>query len=127
MMAENDIDRLTRGLMQGTAEQPSPSLNSCIMAMILQEKRRVFKYYVKKRFTPAGIFAMCVVYMLMVVGVLFMAKAYMGETATISVALRHLFPILLTVASGISCFFLFTQVDNWMKSEELKRKQVSKE
>lgn len=127
MMTENDIDRLTRGLMQGTTEQPSPSLNSCIMAMIMREKRRVFKYYVKKRFTPTGIFAMCVVYMLIVVGVLFMAKAHMGETAAISVALRHFFPVLLTVASGISCFFLFTQVDNWMRGEELKRRQIPKE
>ncbi len=50
-MNEKDIDHLTRKLMRGTAEQPSASLNSRIMALIIQEKKRVYKYYIKKRFT----------------------------------------------------------------------------
>ncbi len=54
-MNEKDIDHLTRKLMRGTAEQPSASLNSRIMALIIQEKKRVYKYYIKKRFTPVGI------------------------------------------------------------------------
>ena len=37
-MNEKDIDHLTRKLMRGTAEQPSASLNSRIMALIIQEK-----------------------------------------------------------------------------------------
>mgnify|MGYP001782087092 CR=1 FL=1 len=40
-MNEKDIDHLTRKLMRGTAEQPSASLNSRIMALIIQEKKRV--------------------------------------------------------------------------------------
>ena len=43
-MNEKDIDHLTRKLMRGTAEQPSASLNSRIMALIIQEKKRVYKY-----------------------------------------------------------------------------------
>ena len=78
-MNEKDIDHLTRKLMRGTAEQPSASLNSRIMALIIQEKKRVYKYYIKKRF-----------------------------------------------ASGISCFFLFTQLDNWLKREEIRRQNTSK-
>ena len=39
-MNEKDIDHLTRKLMRGTAEQPSASLNSRIMALIIQEKKR---------------------------------------------------------------------------------------
>ena len=35
-MNEKDIDHLTRKLMRGTAEQPSASLNSRIMALIIQ-------------------------------------------------------------------------------------------
>ena len=34
-MNEKDIDHLTRKLMRGTAEQPSASLNSRIMALIM--------------------------------------------------------------------------------------------
>ncbi len=47
-MNEKDIDHLTRKLMRGTAEQPSASLSSRIMALIMQEKKRVYKYYIKK-------------------------------------------------------------------------------
>ena len=34
-MNEKDIDHLTRKLMRGTAEQPSASLNSRIMALFV--------------------------------------------------------------------------------------------
>ena len=40
--------------------------------------------------------------------------------------LRAYFPIVLTIASGISCFFLFTQLDNWLKREEIRRQNTSK-
>ena len=70
-MNEKDIDHLTRKLMRGTAEQPSASLNSRIMALIIQEKKRVYKYYIKKRFTPVGIFSIFVAYMLVLVGILY--------------------------------------------------------
>lgn len=122
---ENDIDRLTRGLMRDTAEQPSPALNSRIMALIMQEKRRVFKYYVKARFTPAGIIGSCVAYLFIVVGILFVAKNYAGENTALYTAMKSSFPILLTVASAVSFFFLFTQLDNWMKREEIKKKHLS--
>ena len=97
-MNEKDIDHLTRKLMRGTAEQPSASLNSRIMALIIQEKKRVYKYYIKK---PGG------------------AETVLGS-------LRAYFPIVLTIASGISCFFLFTQLDNWLKREEIRRQNTSK-
>ena len=124
-MKENEIDQLTRGLMRGTAEQPSPSLNARIMALIMQEKRRVFKYYVKARFTPAGIIGGCVAYLFILIGILFAAKTYAGETTALYTVMKSFFPILLTVASAVSFFFLFTQLDNWMKREELKRKHLS--
>ena len=91
-MNEKDIDHLTRKLMRGTAEQPSASLNSRIMALIIQEKKRVYKYYIKKRFTPVGIFSIFVAYMLVLVGIL----------------------------------YLVTQLDNWLKREEIRRQNTSK-
>lgn len=75
-MNEKDIDHLTRKLMRGTAEQPSASLSSRIMALIMQEKKRVYKYYIKKRFTPVGIFSMFVAYMLVLVGILYLVKSF---------------------------------------------------
>lgn len=77
-MNEKDIDHLTRKLMRGTAEQPSASLNSRIMALIIQEKKRVYKYYIKKRFTPVGIFSIFVAYMLVLVGILYLV-AFSGR------------------------------------------------
>mgnify|MGYP003232818854 CR=1 FL=1 len=120
-MNEKDIDHLTRKLMRGTAEQPSASLNSRIMALIIQEKKRVYKYYIKKRFTPVGIFSM-----LVLVGILYLVKLSPGGAETVLGSLRAYFPIVLTIASGISCFFLFTQLDNWLKREEIRRQNTSK-
>ena len=110
-MNEKDIDHLTRKLMRGTAEQPSASLNSRIMALIIQEKKRVYKYYIKKRFTPVGIFSIFVAYMLVLVGILYLVKLSPGGAETVLGSLRAYFPIVLTIASGISCFFLFTQLE----------------
>ena len=112
--------------MRGTAEQPSASLNSRIMALIIQEKKRVYKYYIKKRFTPVGIFSMFVTYMLVLVGILYLVKLSPGGAETVLGSLRAYFPIVLTIASGISCFFLFTQLDNWLKREEIRRQNTSK-
>ena len=125
-MNEKDIDHLTRKLMRGTAEQPSASLNSRIMALIIQEKKRVYKYYIKKRFTPVGIFSIFVAYMLVLVGILYLVKLSPGGAETVLGSLRAYFPIVLTIASGISCFFLFTQLDNWLKREEIRRQNTSK-
>ena len=122
-MNEKDIDHLTRKLMRGTAEQPSASLNSRIMALIIQEKKRVYKYYIKKRFTPVGIFSIFVAYMLVLVGILYLVKLSPGGAETVLGSLRAYFPIVLTIASGISCFFLFTQLDNWLKREEIRRQR----
>ena len=117
-MNEKDIDHLTRKLMRGTAEQPSASLNSRI--------KRVYKYYIKKRFTPVGIFSIFVAYMLVLVGILYLVKLSPGGAETVLGSLRAYFPIVLTIASGISCFFLFTQLDNWLKREEIRRQNTSK-
>ena len=97
-----------------------------IMALIIQEKKRVYKYYIKKRFTPVGIFSIFVAYMLVLVGILYLVKLSPGGAETVLGSLRAYFPIVLTIASGISCFFLFTQLDNWLKREEIRRQNTSK-
>ncbi|WP_297903605.1 hypothetical protein [uncultured Parabacteroides sp.] len=125
-MNEREIDHLTRELMRGTTEQPSASLNSRIMALIMQEKKRVYRYYIKRRFTPAGILGMFVAYMFVLVGILYLVRLSPGGIETVLGSLRAYFSIVLTVASGISCFFLFTQLDNWLKREEMRRQNTSK-
>ena len=68
-MNEKDIDHLTRKLMRGTAEQPSASIKLPTYYGIDYTKRRsVYEYYIKKRFTPVGILAYFVAYMLVLVG-----------------------------------------------------------
>lgn len=123
-MNEKDIDLLTRKLMQGTAEQPSTSLNSRIMALIMREKKRVYKYSVKKQFTPAGIFGMFVAYMLVLAGIMHWVRLSPEGLETVWGFLHGYFPIILTVVSGVSYFFLFTQLDNWLKREETHKKNI---
>ncbi len=125
MMDEKDIDCLTRELMRGTAEQPSASLNSRIMALIMRKKKRVYKYYAKRWLTPAGIFVMFLAYMLILVGILYLFKSFGGKETVLD-SLRVYFPVILTIVSGISCFFLFIQLDNWLRREEIRRKDTFK-
>lgn len=126
-MSMKDIDHLTHELMRGTAEQPSASLNARIMALITQEKRRVYKCYVSKRLTPVGVFGMLMAYLFALVGILYWVKLSPGGAETVLGSLRTYFPVVLTIASGISCFILFTQLDNWLRSEETRRRNTSKE
>mgnify|MGYP007099570211 CR=1 FL=1 len=49
-MNEKDIDHLTRKLMRGTAEQPSASLNSRIMADILYIDRTADEHAIQVLF-----------------------------------------------------------------------------
>lgn len=125
---DESIDKLTRSLMENTAEQPSVSLNARIMALIMGEKRAAFKKcYIKKLPSPFAIFIGFAAYMMLIAGgaSLFMKQAAGGDELIQSI--KHFFPLLLTVGSGVSIFFFFAQLDNWLRvKESIKEKPQSK-
>ncbi len=65
------------------------------MALIIQEKKRVYKVLYQKRFTPVGIFSIFVAYMLVLVGILYLVKLFLraGRKRFLG-SLRAYFPIV---------------------------------
>lgn len=112
---EKELDRLTRGLMRDAIEQPSPSLNARIMGLIMAEKTKAFKYHMR-RLPPMGvIFALLLVYILLVLGLLMLYNGAENSPSAFSQVMRRYFPLLLTVGSGISFSYLFAELDKWLK------------
>lgn len=118
---DKEIDKLTRKLMDGTAEQPSPSLNSRIMALIMREKPQLRICHMRNIPSVQIIVVVFIVYMLLLVGGMNLLSGYQ-QTEAMSHSLKHMFPLILTGAGGISFFFFFTQLDNWLKRRETNHK-----
>jgi len=117
---EDKINKLTRDLMQGTAEQPSASLMSRIMNSIMREKNVVRKAYIKKMPSLTWLLGGLFVYLLVVAGILFSFKFNAENKIEITPMFWDIFPLILTITGGISCFFFFSQLDNWLRKKEHK-------
>lgn len=113
---EKEMDCLTRSLMKDTIEQPSASLNSRIMALIMKEKALMCKYHMKRLPPVSVLFALFVGYMLLIAGIAFLVKSA-GESGMESslAALMKYFPLLLTVGAGVSFCYLFAELDHWLR------------
>ncbi|WP_102407098.1 hypothetical protein [Parabacteroides bouchesdurhonensis] len=125
--SEEHIDKLTKKLMNGTFEQPSPSLNTRIMALIMGEKRSLIrKCYIKRMPSLSMVIGCFVVYMMLIAGV---ASLFMKQSETMSnllEGLKNIFPMLLTIGTCVSLFFFFTQLDNWLNTKESMKTNVGK-
>lgn len=122
---EQEINKLTRSLMQGTAEQPSSDLNSRIMAIIRKSAsvRKVFQ--VSKPVSAGQLFGVFFVYMLLIAGGLLLLQKYSLGTNDTSDLLKELFPLILTIVGGVSFFIFFGQLDNYLYKQ--KHQKASKE
>lgn len=118
---EREIDSLTRNLMQHTFEQPSLSLNARIMARIMKEKRQVYQYYIRKLPSPSVILTVVIAYAAVMVGLFYFVFMHAGIETEISHSLKKYFPLLVTLSGGVSLFFCFTQLDNWLLKKEKKK------
>lgn len=108
------IDKLTRELMQGTAEQPSSSLIDRIMSAVMKEKKNAQKGYVKKLPSLSGLAGILLVYLLLMAGAVYFLINNPGDVKLFAKEFSQAFPIFLTFAAGISFFFLFSQLDKWL-------------
>lgn len=116
------IDKLTRDLMEGTAEQPSLSLMSRIMARVMGERKKSRKIYVKRLPSLSTLFSVLIVYLLIVGGGFYLL--YLNpESVGVSEEFKHFFPILLTIAAGISFALLFSQLDKWLFAKAKHKEQ----
>ena len=109
-------DRLTHQLMEGTTERPSSSMNARIMAILMREKRKVYVYTVRFWLTPGGLLTGLAVYLLIVGGLLFGGSQWVKETLTTALpAHAQLYPVLITLCSGLAFFVFFVQLDKWLR------------
>lgn len=109
-------DRLTHQLMAGTTERPSASMNTRIMAILMREKRKVYVYTVRFWLTPGGLLAGLALYLLTIGGLLFGGSQWLKETLTTDLpAHAQLFPVLITLCSGLTFFVFFVQLDKWLR------------
>ena len=109
-------DGLTHQLMEGMTERPSASMNARIMAILMKEKRKVFVYTVRFWLTPSGLLTGLAVYLLIVGSLIFGGMRWMKGTLTTDLpADDQLFPVLITLCSGLAFFVFFVQLDKWLR------------
>lgn len=120
---EKEIDTLTRRLMQGTAEQPSSSLNARIMALIGKRRRHPAEMYVG-RAPSVGLILVCLWgYLLLVAAGAFCLRGPSDVSVAGVGSIRQLFPAVLTVGGAGFFFFCFAQLDTWLVHRGKKRSQ----
>ena len=123
-MENKDLDRLTRRLMEGTAERPSASLNTRIMALIRQQQAAKIAF-VPNMPSIASWLGWFLVYLLLAAGAFY--YMYVNKL-TMRVILEEMTPYLslvLTCALADRCIL---QVYGWIGKEIKKcgnRKKVS--
>lgn len=117
---KQDIDSLTRSLLEGTAERPSASLNLRIMELVRKERR------IQKAKVPSdgirGLVIGFAIYFL-VVAALF-GLGYAQDITTLAALFEtypRLQPCLLTVGSSAMLFFFFTQLNNYLLWKKNRR------
>ena len=114
--ADFERDQLTHQLMEGTTERPSSSMNARIMAILMKERRKVYVYTVRFWLTPGGLLTGLAVYLLIVGSLLFGGSQWVKEILTTALpAHSQLFPVLITLCSGLAFFVFFVHLDKWLR------------
>lgn len=118
---EQDIDRLSRALMQESIEKPSSELNSRIMAFIKQSVPQKKAFDIKKPTSASHLFLCFVIYMLLLTGgVKLLFQTQDKQLTELTSSLMEILPIFLTVAGGIAFFVLFVLLDKWLQQRGYK-------
>lgn len=117
---ENEIDQLTRSLMQETVLKPSSTLNSRIMTQLQMRVAQKNAVSIRKPLSPGLLFALFLVYILAIIAGVVLFRFH-GETLSgLLTVLQVTFPILLTIVGGASFFILFSILDVWLQQHGYK-------
>ena len=117
---EEEIDQLTRSLMQETVLKPSSTLNSRIMTQLQMRVAQKNAVSIRKPLSPGLLFALFLVYILAIIAGVVLFRFH-GETLSgLLTVLQVTFPILLTIVGGASFFILFSILDVWLQQHGYK-------
>lgn len=113
---DEQLDKLTRKLMEGTVEKPSAALIGKVLAKVEKERQTVGTVSILSSrpvvvWMTVGLF----VYFILTgaLGYLFLCSS--GSTDDIVSPLNVIFPFATLIISGVSIFFFCTQLDNWLR------------
>lgn len=107
-----EIDKLTRKLMESTAERPSSRLNECIMRLIWKEKSLRKRIVYVESLPRIGAIAWGVVFYLLLV--LFLFFYFRGESVTLEglwALLRPYAPLVILVSGAIPLYLMGVWID----------------
>lgn len=122
-MENKDLDRLTRRLMEGTAERPSASLNTRIMALIRQQQTAKIAF-VPNMPSTASWLGWFLVYLLLAAGAFYYMYA---NKLTMRVILEEMIPYLslvLTCALAVPLYIAGVWLDR-KRNKEMRQQEES--
>lgn len=120
-MENKDLDRLTRRLMEGTAERPSASLNTRIMALIRQQQTAKIAF-VPNMPSTASWLGWFLVYLLLAAGAFYYMYA---NKLTMRVILEEMTPYLslvLTCALAVPLYIAGVWLDR-KRNKEMRQQE----
>lgn len=111
---EQEMDKLTRSLMQDATEQPSADLNSRIMAMIRKSAQARKVFAMNKPVSVGQLVGVLAVYLLVIIGGAALLQNQLSDVSQAVGFLKDYFPLILTVGGGISFFIFFGYLDSYL-------------
>lgn len=122
-MENKDLDRLTRRLMEGTAERPSASLNTRIMALIRQQQAAKIAF-VPNMPSTASWLGWFLVYLVLAAGAFYYMYA---NKLTMRVILEEMTPYLslvLTCSLAVPLYIAGVWLDR-KRNKEMRQQEES--
>lgn len=122
-MENKDLDRLTRRLMEGTAERPSASLNTRIMALIRQQQAAKIAF-VPNMPSTASWLGWFLVYLVLAAGAFYYMYA---NKLTMRVILEEMTPyqsLVLTCALAVPLYIAGVWLDR-KRNKEMRQQEES--
>lgn len=122
-MENKDLDRLTRRLMEGTAERPSASLNTRIMALIRQQQAAKIAF-VPNMPSTASWLGWFLVYLLLAAGAFYYMYANKLTMRVILEEMTHYLSLVLTCALAVPLYIAGVWLDR-KRNKEMRQQEES--
>ena len=122
-MENKDLDRLTRRLMEGTAERPSASLNTRIMALIRQQQTAKIAF-VPNMPSTASWLGWFLVYLLLAAGAFYYMYANKLTMRVILEEMTTYLSLVLTCALAVPLYIAGVWLDR-KRNKEMRQQEES--